>query len=1221
MTTTNIILPSIPNYSNLGFKHYYIVRDKAIETTYYLYLLEYEPVSMYVDGNGYIVARHKYGKAINMRLYYTSAGYNSWISYGSGTAIHKYSNFTDALVFNNFSINLEEEDFASNPMPDDRVVPVPELNFPAIPNLDPVFYKQYFIRQSKEFLYLYELYILTYEPVSMEIDVNDNLVFYRKYGKKFDMMKYTYRPGDTSWYKNGTAGLKYNDLKDSLMYNNFIMKLGNDEYQNNPLPDDQLQPALEPEFPIIPHLSDFHYKQYFIKQNKDYLNRYELYFLAYEPASMIIDESSCIRFFQKYGKAVEIIRYDYQIGQQTWNRGGSTTVKYNELEDALIYNNFRMDFGDTCYEENPLPDDQLKPAMEPEFPAIPYVSNFHFKQYYIVQNKTYLNRYELYLLTYEPMHMEISDMDYITAYQKYGKLIEFRRYDYQIGENAWRIVGTSINVHKFSEFKDALIYNNFRIDLGDVCYEENPLPDDQLVPALEPDFPAIPNNGNFNFKQYYIVQDKNYLNQYELYIWGHEPVSMEINNQDYIMAYHQYGLAIPYKFCRYQVGDKNWTSSSGESIYAQTYSKFKDALIYNNFTIDFGFDYYLANPLPDDQVEPVPELQFPPIPKLAQQDNTYRHYIITQHPSILNRYYVYVLSEKPADYELLYDGSHVRFLNGEGQVIYMQSCEYNRGDMEWGRFGPSYSFNIKDLNESLVYCNFDIAVRNPQSGSGSDYLCKIPGNSYKNDGTGIAPIYRNGLTEQNGEHYYYVDGVKQKGDGGWLQINDGRTRTNNRVLYADGIYNWAIAKGRRMITKGETYYLKPDGNLARGVEEIYGDSYSFGPTTGKLLKMISGTDTYTAARGTFDVRASYSDSSELLLIMIDPPKIKVPLPKDIQIGADNELWIEIYYEDTYIGPRKVKKKGWVKLKELVPYYEPTEGSDDFESDLKSQGFTECYIKHLMKLHEKYPKWKFEAIITSVDYEQFVNYQVTNKFKCAEISQNPQYCTAEQFTGEDSKDYYVATKEAIRYFSHPYSMLYTDEKLTYENALQFLKAKQKLSKSYTDTIVTSILYDKSTDIIDKIKNYSGSINPIFLSCVIAGETGPIGESYNGKLVYNLFNFGAKSGKDSGKKYAYDKSWFSLDDCINACEAEFSVFFNGGQETLYSLDWHFQAFGSGGAVKQYATLVNDAENKAIMMAKRNNVQFDLDQEFVLSIPVYNNIPTYNNQPCEPFPDPNW
>ena len=91
-------------------------------------------------------------------------------------------------------------------------------------------------------------------------------------------------------------------------------------------------------------------------------------------------------------------------------------------------------------------------------------------------------------------------------------------------------------------------------------------------------------------------------------------------------------------------------------------------------------------------------------------------------------------------------------------------------------------------------------------------------------------------------------------------------------------------------------------------------------------------------------------------------------------------------------------------------------------------------------------------------------------------------------------------------------------------------------------------------------------------------------------------------------------------MEGAKSEFQSFLDRHQDTLYALDWDFPSYSEGKAVKQYATLVNDAENKAIMMSKKKGVMFDLDKEFTFSIPIFENINTYNNEPCAPFPDPN-
>lgn len=84
--------------------------------------------------------------------------------------------------------------------------------------------------------------------------------------------------------------------------------------------------------------------------------------------------------------------------------------------------------------------------------------------------------------------------------------------------------------------------------------------------------------------------------------------------------------------------------------------------------------------------------------------------------------------------------------------------------------------------------------------------------------------------------------------------------------------------------------------------------------------------------------------------------------------------------------------------------------------------------------------------------------------------------------------------------------------------------------------------------------------------------------------------------------------------------FQKYLDNGQDTLYALDWDFQTYADSGNVKQYATLVNDAENKAICMSKDKGVMFELNQNFTFKIPVYENIPTYGDGDYGAFPDPN-
>ena len=292
---------------------------------------------------------------------------------------------------------------------------------------------------------------------------------------------------------------------------------------------------------------------------------------------------------------------------------------------------------------------------------------------------------------------------------------------------------------------------------------------------------------------------------------------------------------------------------------------------------------------------------------------------------------------------------------------------------------------------------------------------------------------------------------------------------------------------------------------------------------------------------------------------------------------------------------------------------------DFESELREKGFPEGYIKYLMILHEEYPKWQFEPVFTNVDYQEFLQYQIDNNIKCAEKYPYANYCTDRRFKWEEDENYYIANEEAIRFFSHPNSMLQSGD-WKYENALQFLKGTQELPQEYIEEVTTSILEGADGEIVSAIISSNSCINPIFMASIYVGEHGPVGELYNGKKVYNLFNVGGNGGRKDSIKYAYDHQWFSIEKCIEGSEETFKEFVNRGQDTLYALDWDYQSYEDEKTVKQYATLVNDAENKAIIMSKKDGEMFDLNHEFILSIPVYNNIPSYKDEEYAAFPDPN-
>lgn len=141
----------------------------------------------------------------------------------------------------------------------------------------------------------------------------------------------------------------------------------------------------------------------------------------------------------------------------------------------------------------------------------------------------------------------------------------------------------------------------------------------------------------------------------------------------------------------------------------------------------------------------------------------------------------------------------------------------------------------------------------------------------------------------------------------------------------------------------------------------------------------------------------------------------------------------------------------------------------------------------------------------------------------------------------------------------------------------------------------------------ILNSTSCVNPVMMSTIYRQENGPAGEDYQGTKVYNLFNIGANTGREDSKKYAYEHNWFTAEDCIKGSDDIFQEYLDRGQNTLYAMDWHYQGYADGTGVSQYATLVNDADNKAGNL--KSEIPYEtLNQDLKLSIPVYNDLPQY-------------
>lgn len=717
-------LPQIPKLHDYQYKQYYIVQSKDTLEKYYLYMLRYEPSLMKLQNNA-IVAYQKYDMLIESRIFTYTVGKETWDSYATNSGvIQSYNDFTDALQYNNFTIDINDNKYERNPLSDDGVIAAPKLQYPKVPELHNFRYKHYYIVQDKKMLERYYLYVLMYEPDSMQIQ-GTSIMAYQKYGRVIASQIYTYDIGQESWKYNTTnsnAIQAYAGFAETLQYNNFNIDLGNVSYEKNPLPEDGVVKAIKPHIPELPNLHSFRYKHYYIVQDKNQMETYRLFLFMYEPESIQINESDGITAYQKYGRAVRCEEYTYTVGEDKWKYyswNNSIMQNYNYFRDALLYNNFVIDMGEEHHEKNPLPHDGIVPAPTPVYPQIMYDDVFKYKHYYIVQDKNNIEIYHLFAFMYKPDSLEVNNSFWISAFQEYGRPIRTEEYTYTVGEDKWKL-GTwySTTFHHFDNFRDALVYNNFTFNLKDRDYYENSQPEDGITPSLEPEFPKIPDTHNFKNKHYYITRNKNQLETYHMFIFAYEPAMITVNDSGWMSAKQEYGKDIRCEEYLYTVGSDSWRYSTWHNSTYQHYNNFEGSLVYNNFNIRFADTCFGKNKAPGDDIVPAISVEFPQLPKVETEEISYTDYMIFQDPNALEKYTLYLLEKRPADYVITgADNKFVRYMDGEGNDIRVMIYYFTAGEPEWkySTYTSSLNISINMIAESAMYHNFDILILNSKS--------------------------------------------------------------------------------------------------------------------------------------------------------------------------------------------------------------------------------------------------------------------------------------------------------------------------------------------------------------------------------------------------------------------------------------------------------------------------------------------------------------------------
>ncbi len=237
-------------------------------------------------------------------------------------------------------------------------------------------------------------------------------------------------------------------------------------------------------------------------------------------------------------------------------------------------------------------------------------------------------------------------------------------------------------------------------------------------------------------------------------------------------------------------------------------------------------------------------------------------------------------------------------------------------------------------------------------------------------------------------------------------------------------------------------------------------------------------------------------------------------------------------------------------------------NDSFADMLRKQGFPESYIPALTALHNKYPNWEFEALITN----ETLSYAVSQERKThsqqliEKYSVNDGkgfYCTCpdcyDKNTNKKNIDGYIvkeapnwvsASQSAVEYYMDPRNFLdekyiFQFEKLDYnsnqtQDGIETILAGTWMYKSnitYKDKNGKEISYSPATKYSEAIMEAAkaSGLSAYYLASKIVQEVGgskPTADGANGAIdgykgIYNYYNIGAYTG---GKDGLY---WASLD----------------------------------------------------------------------------------------------
>lgn len=344
----------------------------------------------------------------------------------------------------------------------------------------------------------------------------------------------------------------------------------------------------------------------------------------------------------------------------------------------------------------------------------------------------------------------------------------------------------------------------------------------------------------------------------------------------------------------------------------------------------------------------------------------------------------------------------------------------------------------------------------------------------------------------------------------------------------------------------------------------------------------------------------------------------VPKGATVIILDEEEGWYKIEFEEGC---------GYVSAE----YVEKVADDEEYKKELLQAGFPESYCAALMKLHEDYPNWEFEAWDTGLDWQEAV------KAECAvgkntvsgnaissykSISKGAYNLKKGTWVSFDSGGWVSASEEIISYYMDSRNFL--DAYYIFQFMDQTYDSEKQTEKGLTTVVENTFLNTKEyRKQLMEAAEQSG-VSPYVLASMIIVEQGykGTGKSISGTQkgyegYYNFYNIGAyatstmtavqrglwyaKGGSTGGT--SYNRPWNSRKKAVVGGAIYYgNNYVAKGQTTLYLKKFNVQ--GEEKYSHQYMTNVQAAAAEAFQVAKAYNKITDGKIKF--KIPLFRNMP---------------